>query len=302
MDKGNVILIESNDFARASVEASLKKEGFNVIGVSNSASALEKAKESKFEIIIAEMNIPDMNKQIEVIRKLKEINSESCVIVATTYDSIVAAVTALKEGAYDYVVKPFNFEELSLVVEKALEWKQLQSTTRQHLKEQDKTFYDFNTGVYNYRYFQETLKIEINRVLRYPSYVSFLFIDVDNLELYEKEYGKEKTNNLIKDIGQLFWKYTRKTDYVTRYIHNEFAIILPETKKDGAFVLASRMSAVVRETTFPDEKGKFSGKITVSIGIVTCPNDAKSAGEIIQKAELALAQARKLGRDRIVMF
>ncbi len=293
----NIVFIESNEFTRKMVETDLLKAGYNVAGVSSYNEALEKIKEDSFAVIITEIKTKEFGKAVEVIRKFRQKNSESRIIVATNYDSITQAAAALNEGAHDYIMKPFNLHELRMVIENTLEMQKVDSEFKD--KEMS-AFKDEVTRIYNYTYFEETLKIEINRSQRYPSQFTILLIDVDNFKYITNAYGKETANSVLKMLGEVVYAGARKSDCVCRFGPDEFSVILPETKKDGAFIMGTRLLSLIRQENFIGLKHR--NELTVSIGMSAFPEDGKSHDELIETAKNALKEAKSLGKNRIVFF
>jgi len=161
-------------------------------------------------------------------------------------------------------------------------------------------FHDELTNIYSINYFDEALKIELNRSQRYPSNFSVLYIDIDNFKHLIETYGKEVCDNVLKMLGEIIVMATRKTDCVCRYGPDEFAIILPETKKDGAFILGTRLLSLVRQETFSGLSHR--NELTISIGLTMFPEDSKDKDGLIKKMHEALEEAKKLGKNRIVFF
>lgn len=102
----------------------LQKEGYDIITANNGAKAKELIKKEKLDLIISDIKMPDID-GIELLKFIKEVNPEATVILITAYASTKTAIQALKLGAYDYISKPFDIDELKIIIEKALEKKRL---------------------------------------------------------------------------------------------------------------------------------------------------------------------------------
>ncbi|MFH0762356.1 MAG: response regulator [Candidatus Omnitrophota bacterium] len=120
MDKkqSNILVVDDEEVIRNLLCDILTDAGYKVELASCGDEALDKAKHGRFSIVITDLRMPGIN-GIEVIRKLKAINSGISVIVITAYPSITSRAAAMHEGAYDYIVKPFNIEELGAVIDRA---------------------------------------------------------------------------------------------------------------------------------------------------------------------------------------
>lgn len=152
------------------------------------------------------------------------------------------------------------------------------------------------TQVYNYRFLKSSLRREIKRAGRFKQNLSIIMIDVDNLKAYNDRHGHLRGSFLLKQIAGRFSAQVRSFDIVSKYGGDEFTIILPQTDREGALVVAERMRVSVAESTFPLAE---KGQITVSLGISTFPEDALDANGLIQAADRRLYAAKRHGRNRV---
>jgi diguanylate cyclase (GGDEF)-like protein len=160
------------------------------------------------------------------------------------------------------------------------------------------------TGLYNYRYFQENLRNEIERCkrLNYGG-LSLLLMDLDHFKQFNDLYGHQKGDMVLEKVGILLNIHTRKTDVVARYGGEEFVIISPGTQKENSLLLGERIRSAISEKLFSHEEKTQLGitfPVTVSIGTTTFPNDASNQEELIKCADNALYNAKNAGRNRVV--
>jgi DNA-binding NtrC family response regulator len=136
MDYHKVLVVEDDKDSRDSLVELLKGEDFEVWGVDNGETALHLFKEKDFGIILTDLKMPKVD-GLQLLESVKSVNPQSIVIVFTGYASIDTAVKAMKLGAYDYIVKPFIFEEIKIILQRAIEYEKLQSENlilKQNLK------------------------------------------------------------------------------------------------------------------------------------------------------------------------
>lgn len=150
------------------------------------------------------------------------------------------------------------------------------------------------TGLFNYRHFHELLRDEINRCKRYRREFSLLMIDIDDFKSFNDTYGHLEGDTILKKVSKFFSQNVRDIDSVYRYGGEEFTIILPETTREGAFTLAHRLHSLVHTA--------YKIKPTISIGVTCYPDDAKEKNELIRKTDLALYEAKKLGKNQVCIF
>jgi len=299
MGKEKILIVNGDEYMRNSLQKFLTPD-YEVFTSTSFTHALNVFSDTFFNAVITEINTPEI-KGIEILRKFKELKSNVPIIVVTTYNSVPLAVEAMKAGAYDYITKPFNFDELKLVITHALERQRLVEEVKTKRIYQTLAFLDELTQIYNRRYFDDVLAREIERAGRYPQRFSLLMIDIDDFKQYNDKYGHLKGDKILKDIADIFRHKVRRTDIVARYGGEEFAIITPHTGKEGASVLAARLVNLVANKDFVLDDS-LAVKITVSVGVATYKDDATTKDELIQKADEALYQAKRMGKNRVCLF
>ena len=152
------------------------------------------------------------------------------------------------------------------------------------------------TQVYNFRYLKSALRREIKRAGRYRQDLSLVMIDVDNLKGYNDRFGHLRGSSLLKEIAARFLAQVRSFDIIAKYGGDEVTLILPQTEREGARIVAERMRESIANHGFPLAE---AGKITISLGVATYPHDAADAHGLIQAADRALYRAKKAGRNRV---
>ena len=152
------------------------------------------------------------------------------------------------------------------------------------------------TQVYNYRFLKMGLRREVKRAARFSQRFSVLMIDVDNLKRYNDRNGHLRGSEVLRMIAQVLVREARSIDLVAKYGGDEFVIILPQTEREGARVLADRIKMSVETTAFPLVP---PGIITVSLGLATYPDNGLTAGELLESADIALYAAKESGKNRV---
>ncbi|MFH1782731.1 MAG: sensor domain-containing diguanylate cyclase [Candidatus Omnitrophota bacterium] len=151
---------------------------------------------------------------------------------------------------------------------------------------------DSLTGLWHHGFFQYLLNRAIENALSEKSYFSLLMIDIDNFKQYNDTYGHQAGDKILKDISNIFKDASRKIDDVARYGGEEFSVILPDTRKEEAKILAERLRKTIEKS--PSLQG-----IKVSIGVSSFPDDAEVKEELILKADKALYKAKKSGKNKV---
>lgn len=155
------------------------------------------------------------------------------------------------------------------------------------------------TGAFNHRHFRKRLDEEFNRARRYGTSLSCIMMDIDHFKSINDAYGHTQGDTVLTEITDVIKNNVRKIDFVARYGGEEFVALLPNTGMDGAFVEAERIRNAVSEY-------RCSGRdrcimVTVSLGVSTFPSpDINSADQLVGKADNALYEAKRSGRNKTV--
>ncbi len=179
------------------------------------------------------------------------------------------------------------------------------NTMTRKLKEKEdqlvrETITDALTGAYNFKYFQEVLKSEVERAKRYKRPLSVLMLDIDHFKKFNDSHGHEMGNVLLKNLVLILKENIRPSDVFARYGGEEFVVLLPDTDSAQGKGVAERIRAAASGSEFPGQETQPGGVVTVSIGGSTSPIPPISAKDIVQKADKALYQAKNEGRNRVI--
>jgi diguanylate cyclase (GGDEF)-like protein len=156
---------------------------------------------------------------------------------------------------------------------------------------------DSLTGVYNYRYLRSALDKEVARARRFGEVFSLIMLDVDHLKDYNDRHGHLRGSEVLRRLAQLVLAQLRGADVVAKYGGDEFVVILPQTDRAGAGILAERIRGAIELHEFPGESEGV--KITSSMGIAQFPDDGESTRDLLDVADAALYQAKRSGRNKV---
>ncbi|MEW9094330.1 MAG: diguanylate cyclase [Clostridiaceae bacterium] len=158
------------------------------------------------------------------------------------------------------------------------------------------------TGVYNHRFFHDSLREKIISCEGENKPISMIFIDIDYFKYYNDLYGHQQGDEVLKTIGAILKNSVNKEDIVARYGGEEFAVILPDTTEEDAVNIAESIRSKIESTYFKGEENQPNGKLTVSIGISIYPDKAKNDIELIKSADDALYRAKFFNKNRVETY
>jgi len=137
--KNKILVVDDEHLIRWSLEQNLKKQGYEVSTAGSGEDALRLLQEETPDLVLLDIQLPGMN-GMEVLEKVKELEEDVIVIMVTALGVLETAVKAMRLGAYDYINKPFNLDELAIVIKKALETRELKREVAQLRAVQPKRF------------------------------------------------------------------------------------------------------------------------------------------------------------------
>ncbi len=158
------------------------------------------------------------------------------------------------------------------------------------------SIHDPLTGLYNRRQFNNMLEYEIGRSERHEHEFALLLIDLDDFKDVNDSWGHPVGDQVLCGVAEILRAHIRKGDLATRIGGDEFAVMLMETGKSGAQAAAAKLGAALRERAFTSPTGKRF-HITVSIGIVIYPTDARTETDLLAGVDIAMYRAKELGKD-----
>ncbi len=283
-------------------------------------------------LVIADQIMPGM-KGVELLEEINRRLPQTTKVLLTGQAGLDAVVAAInRAGLNRYIPKPWDEPDLRLTVEALLQIYRLhrekaeliESLHNKNLElqslnqELDRKVHDRTlaleeansrlaqlaitdglTGIYNHRFFQDRLGLEVARSLRSQQPLSLMMIDVDHFKMYNDRHGHPAGDEILRTVARLISEERRQNDIVARYGGEEFGVLLVDTEKTAAAVLADRVRQRIVSHPFPLHETQPGGCLSVSIGIASCPQDAGTAPELLSAADQALYRAKRAGRNRV---
>jgi len=240
---------------------------------------------------------------LEAVKKRSEAvgpGPEVILLTGTHAHDMNSAIRALRLGAHDFLTKPpAGPDEVVLTVDKAVEKKRLREANQRLMRELEAlSRTDPLTGALNRGAFEEALRRESQRSRRYRFPLSLVMLDLDHFKPINDTYGHRVGDGVLQQFVTRIGTVFRETDTVHRYGGEEFAVLLPHTPFEGALDAAKRLVTVTAAAPFAI--GTASIAVTVSAGIATGRDEDADGIDLVTRADAALYQAKREGRNRAV--
>ncbi|MEW6683114.1 MAG: diguanylate cyclase [Nitrospirota bacterium] len=293
-----ILVVDDNAALRADLVRILKESdpSLEILEASDGVEALKHVAGSPVDLIITDLVMPRMDglKLLAAIRQDDRFQ-HTPVIMVTSQNQIEEKLLTFDHGAQDFLTKPYHPAELVARTRVMLRLRaQMRSIEQQAI-------IDALTGLYNQNYLGGALTRELRRSQRHDLKLSCLMIDVDNFKAINDTYGHLAGDEVLRTVGRLLQTTLRGYDFAVRYGGDEFLVILAQNNPGGAGHVADRIrEMVMHHTFFPQQSPPNS--ITVSIGVASLPGNAiRSTTAFIDLADQALYQAKKQGKNRVVV-
>ena len=298
-----ILVIDDSKLILHVAKTILSKQGHQVLLAEDGKAGLREAATEYPDLILLDLILPGMD-GYEVCQRIKkgDATSEIPVIMLTSKSEAADKVRGLEMGASDYVTKPFDEGELMARVNIHLQIRELHES----LKEKNRQFEEMAnrdglTGLYNHRYFQETILNDFQRAVRYHESLSCVMFDIDHFKKFNDNYGHQAGDIVLKTLGSLINKLVRDSDLSARYGGEEFVLIMYHTAPKEAFLVAERLRKAVEQHKFQADNLVLT--VNISVGVASFPHpEIANAKTLIECADKALYRAKKEGRNRVIVF
>ncbi len=324
--KGDILVVDDKPENLLLLSTVLTKKGYEVRKVVNGNLALLAAQAEPPDIILLDINMPEMNgyevcEQLKADRKTQDIP----IIFITASDEAFDKVKAFSLGGNDYITKPFQIEEVGARIENQLAICRLQKRLKsQNAKLETEIRYrqaieaelieanrqlkalvnlDGLTQVANRHCFDEYFEREWLRSQREQTYLAIILCDVDYFKRYNDRFGHQAGDVCLQKVAQgISQAIKRPADLVARYGGEEFVVILPQTKGEMALQIAETIRECIIDLNLEHPESDASDRVSLSLGITSMiPSLLYTKEQLLETADKALYEAKMQGRNRAIL-
>jgi len=287
-----VMVVEDVMQTRNDVKKILQNLQFQVFTAAHGEEAMNYfADNPDIKLVVSDYGMP-VKDGLEVLKELREQKdkNELGVIMMTSANENVSGAVFLKNGANDFIAKPFLKEELICRVNNTIENMENINKIANFANK------DFLTGLFNRRYFYDDMQGYLASLEENPMPYAVAVIDVDGLKNINDKYGQDSGDKILKLLAKKLIDDTKSSDIAARFGGGEFCILLKNVSQEDAvkFFVGLRAAIASNPVNIKNE----SVKISVSIGVTFGKSDY-NADEILELADEALYKAKQNGRNRV---
>ncbi|KAF7764758.1 hypothetical protein PCIT_b0819 [Pseudoalteromonas citrea] len=297
MDDCWVLVVDDSSLMRQLLLSSLKQL-CKVTAVESAEQAIDVCRDAQPDLVLMDWVLEGMS-GIEACKKMQSIPelSEIPVIFVTSNTSEANQELCWEAGAVDFVPKPIVPKTLQNRVKTHLKYKRQTDLLKQY------SFVDGLTGIYNRRFFDLEIVRLLKQANRLQQPFATMMLDIDFFKKYNDEYGHLKGDDVLRQVAMaLKQQVKRPIDTVFRYGGEEFVVLLPNTAKEGAKIIAEQLVAAVKNLCI-ENRGSPLEVVTVSVGLAfLAEGEYCNTTQLLHRADSALYNAKDTGRNKYTVF
>ena len=291
--KHKVLVVDDSMIFRKQMDGFLKNLFYQVYTVAHGEEALGMLEtHPDISLMVTDYNMPVMN-GLELVHQVRKDRSKNdlCIIAISSNSDEEINALFLKQGANDYINKPFSKEEFSCRVNNSIEALENIQIVTNHANR------DFLTGLYNRRYFFDHINEYIENQ-EHTEKFAVAMIDIDNFKNINDTYGHDIGDKVIVHLADVLMSNTNYRDIVSRFGGEEFCVVLKNINRFSAVEIFDRLRCEVESSVFYSDK-KEPIQFTISIGVALYSEDGLQ--ETINQADMMLYNAKNAGKNQVLI-
>ncbi len=296
----HVLLIEDSENDAMLIQRHIQRHGFDVsaLRVDRSADLEQALVSGHWDVAITDHNLPGLDSGM-VLDLIRNRAPDLPVIIVSGMIGEEIAVSAMKSGAHDYIMKD-NLSRLAPAIERELR----DAETRREMHRARSTiehmaWHDALTGLFNRFEFERRVRLALEST-REGRHHGVLFLDLDQFKIVNDTCGHGAGDELLCQVATLFKSPLRDSDCLVRLGGDEFGVLVEDCTLEDALRVANRLLSLVGEFRFSWQGRQFG--IGVSIGLVMLDDPVQSLADVLRHADLACYAAKDRGRNRVQVF
>ena len=288
-----ILVVDDSIVFRKQMQTMLENMFFNVITVAHGEEALGMLQSNpNVSLALIDYHMPVMNGLDLTLEIRKEFakNDMSIITISSNSDDEITALF-LKNGANDYITKPFSKEEFSCRINNSIEALENIHIITNHANR------DYLTGLYNRRYFYQDMQEYLAFATQNSEPFAIAMLDIDNFKTINDTYGHDEGDRVITALADILRSSTKPTDLVARFGGEEFCVVLKNSSSQEALEILENIRATVAKHRFMSKKKE---EISFSISIGVSFEHEEGLDESLNQADMHLYSAKQNGKNQII--
>jgi two-component system cell cycle response regulator len=298
---GRILVVDDRVSSYERVVATLSAE--HTVDVEKDPNeALFHAAEGNYDLAIVSLGLKDFDglRLCSQIRSLERTRGVPILAMAEA-DNHARLLRGLEIGVNDYLVRPIDKNELLARARTQIKKKRYTERLRDNVQLSiEMAITDGLTGLFNRRYMENHLATLVDQSAARGKPIAVMVLDIDYFKAINDTHGHDAGDDVLREFALRVRKCIRNIDLACRYGGEEFVLVMPETDKAVATMVAERLRRRIASEPFGIQQGARSLEVTISIGIAAASGSADTAAAILKRADQALYQAKRDGRNRVV--
>lgn len=300
-EAAQVLLVDSRGSSQERIIKTLKPIAV-VTAMSDPQAAVFDAAENAYDLVIVNGNLDDYD-PLRLCSQLRSLERTRFIpiLLITEHGDDQMIVRALDLGVNDYIVRPLDPNELVARTLTQIRRKRFNDRLRHSVTQTiELAVTDGLTGLHNRRYLDSHLKMLFTRAQARGKSLSVCITDIDRFKQVNDTYGHDAGDEVLKEFAMRIRSTVRGADLACRYGGEEFVVVMPDTAADVAALIAERLRSIIETKPFVLKGTGVSLDITASMGIATAGQGIDTPEQLLKQADMALYQAKRDGRNRVV--
>jgi diguanylate cyclase (GGDEF)-like protein len=311
-NSANILIVDDEPEIRKIVRGILS-ESYKYQEANSAEEALSLLRMEKFDLVISDIKMDGMS-GLEMIPQVRAIAPDTVIMMISGEQTIESAIEALRGGAFDYIMKPFDFQHVEAAVRRALEHHSLLAAKRRHENHLEElvrqrtaelnhlAYHDVLTDLPNRILFEDRLTQALILAERNRQTLGVLFLSLDRFKKIHDTLGRAIGDRLLQKVAERLRSSAHRGETVARFEGDEFALLLTQiggTEGEAVVEVIFQINESLKLPFVVDGHELF---ITASVGITLYPDDGTDAPTLLKNADAALYLAKEQGGDNYQFY
>jgi two-component system cell cycle response regulator len=298
---GRILIVDDRAGSYERISGVLAEE-HTVEVEANPNEALFRAADGNYDLLIVSLSLENFD-ALRLCSQFRSIDRTRNlpILAVTDPDNGARMVRGLEIGVNDYLMRPIDKNELLARARSQIRKRRYTERLRDNVQMSiEMAITDALTGLFNRRYMESHLAMLIEQAISRGKPLTALVLDIDFFKSVNDTHGHDAGDDVLREFALRIKRSIRGIDLACRYGGEEFVVIMPETDMAVAAMVAERLRRRIAADPFAIQQGARTIPVTISIGIAAMRGKDDNAASILKRADQALYQAKRDGRNRVV--